>query len=445
MQLSLFWRTFLIVAGLILLGVGAAVFATESLEGNSRATRRASQLASLVNLTRNALVSSQGDKRAELLQQLRVDEGVQVRINEANDRVTAFNTSGLPGNIFEARVKQLLGDKTKLATSLNNESLFWVSFSIDEDDYWLGVETNRIDAAQSNPWLLIGLTVLVALITAALTSRLVNRPLQALANAVKQLTHNRPVDPLPESGPTELATLNKRFNQLSRDLEQLEADRSLALAGISHDIRTPLARLRLELEMAPISDTDRSSMADEIARIDQIVGQFIDYARVQGSAKIELVNVSELLAELLHSLAPFVERQELLVTLQCPEQLLWRTSRLDLQRCVGNLLENARRYGQRNYGALTQAHVTLQAGITLKGLQIVIADDGLGVPESELERLLRPFARMDVERNADGGSGLGLAIVDRLVRKLGGTLTVRTGADSPPRGLVATILLTQRA
>jgi two-component system, OmpR family, osmolarity sensor histidine kinase EnvZ len=449
-RLSLFWRTFLLVASVLLLGVGAAVYLTNTLEGGTRAARQALQLGSLVNLTRNALISSQGTRRAELLQQLRTDEGVQVRVMEPGDKLVAFDPLNRPEQLFAARVKSILGEKTRLASGLNGDNNFWVSFNIDEDEYWLGVDSNRVNGPQTNAFLLVGLTVLIALITAVLTSRLVNRPLQTLADAINRLSKNETFAPLPESGPTELAALNQRFNQLSGDLQQLEADRSLALAGISHDIRTPLARLRLELEMAPLSERERASVSDEIVRIDQIVGQFIDYGRVHSTVNYSAVAIDEMLGDIVLSLQPFVERQELHLTVQCPSPLIWRTGRLELQRSLINLIENARRYAAQQYPQQTtaQARVMIQISATAQELRIAVHDDGPGVPATDLTRLLRPFARLDHERSAAGGSGLGLAIVDRLVRKMDGRLVLRSGLQPAQsannyRGLSAVITLPQ--
>jgi two-component system, OmpR family, osmolarity sensor histidine kinase EnvZ len=446
-RLSLFWRTFLLVIGLLVLGIGAAVYTTNTLEGGSRAARQALQLGSLVNLTRNALISSQGAKRAELLQQLRADEGVQVRLLEASDKLKLFTPVNRAEELFAGRVKSILGQRTRLATSLNEDTNFWVSFLIDDDEYWLGVDSNRVNGPQTDVLWLVGLTALIALLTALLTSRVVNRPLQALANAVNQLSNNETIEPLPETGPTELAALNKRFNLLSSELQQLEADRSLALAGISHDIRTPLARLRLELEMAPLSDHDRASMSEEITRIDQIVGQFIDYARVQGTVNISSFSVPELIGDIALALQPFVDRNELALSIDCPNPLNWNTGRLELQRVLTNLIENARRYGHRQYPAEQgkQARVAVQVSVVAQTLCIRVSDDGNGVPPSELTRLLRPFARMDAERSSEGGSGLGLAIVDRLVRKVGGELKLELGKQAPTRGLVAMITLPQQS
>jgi two-component system, OmpR family, osmolarity sensor histidine kinase EnvZ len=444
-RLSLFWRTFLLVASLLLLGVGAAVYTTNTLEANARADRQALQVGSLVNLVRNALISSQGDKRAELLQQLRTDEGVQVRVAESNDAVRLFEPIGIPGQLFANRVRKILGERTRLAQSLNNENDFWVSFQIEDDEYWLGLNRSRVDGPRTNPLFLALVTALVALLTAALTSRLVNGPLDSLDTAIKKLANNEPVAPLPETGPSELAQLNKRFNQLARDLQQLEVDRSLALAGISHDIRTPLARLRLELEMAPISDADRTSMSEEIMRIDQIVGQFIDYARVHGSAPLVEVDVTALIGDVVLSFQPFVERAQLVIDVHCPAPVIWPSAEVELRRIIQNLIENARRYGQRD----NVARVLVVVCEISNQLNIVVVDDGPGVPPSELPRLLKPFARMDVERNASGGAGLGLAIVDRLTKKLGGQLLLQIGypgavsgaSQAGYRGLCAKVIL----
>ena len=132
--------------------------------------------------------------------------------------------------------------------------------------------------------------LMLSVIGAVLITRLINRPLAQLSAASQRLGSGYDPAPLPETGPIEIRTVNESFNRMVADLGKLDADRAVLLAGISHDIRTPLSRLRLELEMAPLPEATRNAMVADIEQMDAIVRQFLDYARnaPQAPGSIEL-------------------------------------------------------------------------------------------------------------------------------------------------------------
>jgi two-component system, OmpR family, osmolarity sensor histidine kinase EnvZ len=465
--MSLFWRTFLLVGALLGTTLSAALFTFATLEEGPRAQRVGLQVASLVNLTRTALVSSQTVRRIELLDQIARDEGARVRLLEPGDRIEPLKLKPLFEDLLVKRLKELLGATTQFASSLNGEPAFWVSFNIDVDEYWLGIDPVRLLPVRPN-FLLLALTVIgIASISAWLLSRIVNKPLQDLGKAVGQLSSGQQPDQLAESGPSELADLNRRFNRLGKDLQALESDRSLALAGISHDIRTPLTRLRLEIELASqLNPADQQSMSDEIDRIDQIVAQFIEYARIDSmqnalpsnsrssalehtslnNSEATEIDLAALVKRIMvpHQLA--LDQVQVRLAVECPPGNIINAAQIDLERIISNCINNAIRYGARD-GVTNILFRVTPAGVGKNSIRgtIEIADDGLGVPKADLERLLRPFARMDSERNTVGGSGLGLAIVERLIRRLGGSVVLKTGAHHNYRGLCVVLTLPQRS
>jgi two-component system, OmpR family, osmolarity sensor histidine kinase EnvZ len=464
--MSLFWRTFLLVGALLSTTLVAALFTFATLEEGPRAQRVGLQVASLVNLTRTALVSSQTVRRIELLDQLARNEGARVRLLEPGDRIEPLNTRPLFEDSLVKRLKELLGANTQFASSLNDEAAFWVSFNIDVDEYWLGIDPARLLPVRPNFLLLALIVVGIASISAWLLSRIVNKPLQDLAAAVGQLSSGQQPNQLAETGPSELADVNRKFNRMGRDLQALESDRSLALAGISHDIRTPLTRLRLEIELASqLSPADQQSMSDEIDRIDQIVAQFIEYARIDsmqnalpsksrknlaGQSASNDTEATEIdLAALVKSIITphqaAIDQAQLRVVVECPPGNIISASQIDLERIISNCINNAIRYGARDGMTKILFRVTPNTqGKTPTAGSIEIADDGYGVPKADLERLLRPFARMDSERNTVGGSGLGLAIVERLIRRIGGSVQLKTNALPNYRGLCVVLTLPQR-
>ncbi len=452
--MSLFWRTFLLVGALLGTTLIAALFTFTTLEEGPRAQRVGLQVASLVNLTRTALVSAQTQRRIELLDQIARDEGARVRLLEPSDRIEPLALKPFFDDLLVKRVKELLGASTQFASSLNGEQAFWVSFNIDVDEYWLGIDPARLMPVKPNLWLLALSVIGIASISAWLLSRIVNKPLQDLAKAVDQLSRGKQPEALAETGPSELAELNRKFNRMGKDLQALESDRSLALAGISHDIRTPLTRLRLEIELASkLSTEDQQSMSEEIDRIDRIVGQFIEYARVDsldsavanaanntiarlGSSQTTEVDLEALIQRVLAPHRGAVDDGQLHIQLECPHGSRVQSSFIDIERIVGNCVNNAVRYGSRDNSIHLLIRVSQKKPTSASPTTTIeIADDGYGVPESDLERLLRPFARMDSERNAIGGSGLGLAIVERLVRRLGGSVRLKTAVSEQHRGL----------
>jgi two-component system osmolarity sensor histidine kinase EnvZ len=216
---------------------------------------------------------------------------------------------------------------------------------------------------------------------------------------------------------------------MSADLSALEEDRSIALAGISHDLRSPLTRLRLELEMADLPDAQRQSMIEDIERIDAIVGQFVDYARLGTAVLGQQVDASAevlALADRYRTLAQPGGLPQLAANVT--QDLVWRGEAADLRRVVSNLVDNAIRHGRRDgHGPQIELGLTRDA----RGLVISVEDDGPGIAPGLYAQALRPFSRLDPARTdwggAGAGSGLGLAIVARIVRRYEGELRLDNG------------------
>ena len=338
-----------------------------------------------------------------------------------------------------------------MAARVNDEDGFWVSFDIDGDPYWLVLKRERFERQIGPDWLFIGLVSLaLSIIGAVLISRLVNRPLARLAGALERVSRGLPAEVLPERAPTEIAQVNQRFNRMAHDLAAIESDRAVALAGISHDIRTPLARLRMEIELSPLPDDDKSSMSSEIERIDEIVGKFLDYARSGQSeldqAKFSDLNVMALIQQACERFRESSEDLQIELNVLKDTDLNWYGDAVDLNRILGNLLENARRYGRTPGGGKTQVEISVRRRSSERpirnradgGIELSIRDHGPGVLPDQLPKLLRPFSRADEARSYEGGSGLGLTIVDRLARRYLGKCELANAADG---GLIVNVSL----
>jgi two-component system osmolarity sensor histidine kinase EnvZ len=214
---------------------------------------------------------------------------------------------------------------------------------------------------------------------------------------------------------------------LTEQLSALESDRKLALAGISHDLRTPLARLRLELELTPMEVSAKSSMVEEIERIDAIVGQFIEFARDPDELTGAPVNVSQVLESIARTHSVARQTGGLVWIAQVPPDLIWIGRTIDLERIVSNLVDNALIHGQSPDGVV---RLKITASRHQERVAIVLQDQGQGLPADALEQVLRPFARMDSSRGGPaGGAGLGLAIVDRLAQRAGGSVRLFLTAE----------------
>lgn len=262
--------------------------------------------------------------------------------------------------------------------------------------------------------------------TALLTRRL-GSPLRSLAEAANAVGHGMPVTvSVPARGPREVRQLAQALNAMQERIARLISDRTEALAAVSHDLRTPIARLRLRLDLSQDHLLRQASEAD-LDDMEKMVGSVLAYLR--GDADPEAprpVNIAALLTTLIE--ATLDAGQD--VTYTGPSRAVLTTRPLAIKRAITNLLENALRYGERAYVSLRS-----EAG----GLSILVEDDGPGIPDSELDRVFQPFHRLEESRSrTTGGVGLGLAIARQAIEANGGTIALRNRAT---KGLCAEVIL----
>ncbi|MFT5588934.1 MAG: two-component system osmolarity sensor histidine kinase EnvZ [Bradyrhizobium sp.] len=430
---GLFWRTFVLLAFLIMASMAAWVASLRVVEREPRAEQLANQIISVVTITRAALTHSAPDMRIELLFDLASNEGIRVYPLEKDDIVMPPRDSTLMP-LLQMRIRNKLGLETRFARKVNDVAGFWVSFKIDGDDYWLMLDRDRIDRTSGIQWLgWAAVTLLLALLGAGFISRLINQPLARLSAAARAIAKGQQPEPLPERGTLEIREANQSFNHMVDDLNRIESDRAVILAGISHDLRTPLSRMLLEVEMAKLSDEARTGMQSDLAQMDGIIGQFLDYAKPTDVASFVAIDLSQLL-ELAAQEASRLP--DVRVTTHIDTGITTRGNPIELKRVVSNLIENARRYGKT--GDSEFADIDLICCIEGGKVLIEVGDHGDGIPESEMDRLRRPFTRLDVARGQANGSGLGLAIVERVIRRHSGKLHLRNRHD---HGLIIEITL----
>jgi two-component system, OmpR family, osmolarity sensor histidine kinase EnvZ len=401
---TLLARTFLLIATLLVLSTAAWYFIFRTYEREPQVNQVARLVVSVVNLTRTALVAAQPGKRTALLEELEELEGIQLYPFDSAQTITPVDDAPILRKIQDA-VRLELGEETRFAEAVGGVSGFWISFSMEGDDYWVVLPADRIPQDRTLQWLGWGLlALLLSLAGAYLIVSRVTRPLKLLAAAARQIGLGKRPLPVIETGPDELRNVARTFNEMNQDLARLDEDRALILAGVSHDLRTPLARMRLAVEMMA-SDADlKSGMTLDIDDMDRIIGQFLDFARTEDSETLLPTDLAALARELVSG---YRERGRVIDIEAAPTPMI-RVRPLATRRMITNLIDNAFRYAGEG--------ITVRTYATDETVSLEVLDRGPGIPESEVERLKQPFQRLESARTGQGGSGLGLAIVERVAR-----------------------------
>jgi two-component system, OmpR family, osmolarity sensor histidine kinase EnvZ len=324
---------------------------------------------------------------------------------------------------YMERLKMALGERvgTGLAAGSNlqgGERWFWIRLPAMGEPVWVGFPRKRV---QSRPFeglaVVIAISIFLLVLSAAVLARRVTVPLERMSKAAEQVAQGFSPTPLPETGPRELANLARQFNATSRQVRELLANRTLLLAGISHDLRTPLTRLRLALEMLPRNPEHLDlleRMERDLDEMNGLISQATELGRSLGRGEPKWVDLGKLLDDLCKA-NPRLKWEG-------ATDCRYRVDPLALRRIIGNLLENALRYSQ------DEVEVRLECNLTPA---IRIMDRGPGIPEQEREAVFRPFYRLEQSRNrATGGSGLGLAVSRELAMANG----IELGLEPRPGG-----------
>jgi two-component system, OmpR family, osmolarity sensor histidine kinase EnvZ len=341
-----------------------------------------------------------------------------------------------PGPAFRhivTRLQERLGTKIEVRWGMRfDQAIVWLRLQVTADPtrfVWAGFPL-RAPQADEFPTRLayaLGAVLLVLLVATYWFVRRLTKPLSDLADAVATVAAGKHPTPLTEDGPVEIAQVAKNVNKMAANLAQLETDRKTMLAGISHDIRTPLARLRLASEISVNDAKQRGDMAADIDEIDRIVNQFLDFARGEPSDAPVRTRVGEAIAHVLahaqasgHEIARIREDEAI-------DALEIDVYPAAFERIFANLIENAHRYGKP----------PVELSVVREGAMIDfnVIDQGDGVSAVDAERLKQPFVRGDAARGGAMGAGLGLAIVERLTKWHGGQFDIarRAGGGNVAR------------
>jgi two-component system, OmpR family, osmolarity sensor histidine kinase EnvZ len=473
-QISLFWRTFVLLVLLILASSIVWFFSFRTLETESRALISARQISSAVNLTRSSLIHADAIYRTALIKNISDQEGLHIRPREPDDKIIPYELDHYR-QLLQTELQRRLGNDTVISDNVNGSPGLWVSFAIQGDKYWLQTELVRIEAVNSQAWLYwVAIAIGISLFGSVIIAGLLNRPLRQVSIAVNhvRMGHFGKVKLRENLLTTEIQDLNRGFNQMSAQLSKVEADRTVMLAGISHDLRTPLARLRLETELSVSDSEARTEMSQDIEQINSILGKFLDYARphVVELQDVNLFNVVSATANAVNNSAKVA--LDIVVTFSVNEDLHVMADPVELSRVINNLLENARRYGKSTiYPANMQNHaemlpyiegdegvggvegesredhawqptrmfdepleiaqVHIDARIEGDWVLLSIKDNGNGVAPEVLNQLNVPFFRANEARSNTTGTGLGLAIVEKAVQGMQGKVKLSNWGEQP--------------
>ncbi len=368
------------------------------------------------------------DKRAELQHQLLVNHGLIATLQAP---ILPRKKFDLPYYLFfQAALARHAGQEIAIIES-NDGPLLWVDIPVDDKTIRMGFDRQRVSA---NPPIVVIVVIaggiLLTLLTSFLVVKRVVGPLARMSAAVQEVGHGRKPPPLSEEGPEELATLARAFNQMSSEVQELSENRTVIVAGISHDLRTPLTRLGLSVELLS-QDSDPKLIAGirrDLEAMDSLLGQFLQFSRGLGDAHQEKLDLYEVVS----SNAADLRREGSDVQVHGSGPCPYTADPAALERVLANLMENA-----AHYGGGSPVEVRLKKDTQV--FSITIADRGPGIPVDQIEAVFRPFHRLELARdNRTGGSGLGLAIARQLAIRHGWTIELlpREGG-----GTVAKIIL----
>jgi two-component system osmolarity sensor histidine kinase EnvZ len=417
-----------LIALLLAIGQFSALKIFDYFEREPRAQAAAMQAVTVVNYTRASLLASHENRRIALLSELSGKEGVRIYAADLLEIVEPLPNDPFIRLVAE-KIRDNLGQETLVAINHLGVPGLWISFSIGQDEYWVVIP--RFLTERPFPWQWFGWAALVALLSlggAYLIAARINRPLRFLVKAADRISHGEQPPRLPEEGAEEMREVQRTFNEMSEALARLDSERTLLLAGISHDLRTPLARLRLAVEMLPdeVCETTRNGMIQDISDMDNIINQFLDFVRGVEGEPVQLVDINALIQSVTERHAR--AGREVQLNLASNYKVPLRP--LAIHRLIGNLIDNAFAYGK--------GKVEVSTRITAGNIIISVMDNGPGIPANQMSRLLRPFERMDSARGNEGGSGLGLAIADRIAKLHKGKLELK---NRPEGGLEARLSL----
>jgi len=348
--------------------------------------------------------------RQRVLEQL----GVTVHTKDSDTAGEFYHAVAI--DLMSEEMTKELGSETEVRLILGSESyVLWMDIA-QLPNSLIRIPLSELQEEDFAPLFRNSLIMALLIIAGGwLFIRLQNRPLIALEKAAKGVGRGDIPPPLPVQGAQEIRSVTRAFNQMSKGIQELEEDRALLMAGISHDLRTPLTRIRLATEMMSPED---SYLADGIIsdteECNEIISQFMDYLKPVDRNSFEAVFLEDIAGEVASSEGGYEVEIETDLSSNMKPAL---GNPIAIKRAISNLVVNALRYGN--------GWVKVTTGMTAdnKLAWVTVEDNGPGIPQDQISKLFEPFTRGDTARGSEG-TGLGLAIVKRIVSQHQGAVVV---------------------
>lgn len=367
--------------------------------------------------------------RSAVLDRMRRHLGLAVSLEPGGRLEDMLRRIGADGSLFpriDAKIREAFAEKLDrpFALDLRPGDPGRVAVYVQLSDGLLTVLVPRKRVTSTTTGILLAWMVGASLVLTALALHFMNlqiRPIRRLARAMDSFGKGRDVGAVPVRGPLEIRKAARAFNSMRRRIERFVQQRTEMLAAVSHDLRTPLTRMRLELELLEDVDPEiRDGLRRDVDVMQRIVETYLAFARGEGSEQPEQVRLDDILRELVARTPADGVRIELAP--MPPLELPLRP--VAIRRALANLLDNAVRH----------ARGTVRVAAARDGdrFEVLVDDDGPGIPPEEREHVFRPFHRLERARGGEGASGLGLAIARDIVLAHGGDIRL---LDSPLGGL----------
>lgn len=427
---SLLGRNALLIVALIAIGQVGGALLVRQMVIRPRIEQAADSVARTVDALRDGLRALPADARDGFVERFNRRAALSADGEGAGEGARArVLLTPMERSFVRAVSARIAAQGTEAVWRREGGSGLAVRMRIDGADHWIALPGALPVREFTGAWLAVTAgSALLALIGALWFQRRLNRPLARVVQAAGTLAGGQVPPPLPEDGPTEIATVSRSFNHLVGSLQRTERERALMLAGVSHDLRTPLAKLRLGVEiMASASEPAVSaSMVRSIGEMDAIVGQFLDFARSEADEVPVPTALDAMARDVAASNAD--HGRELGLDLGAVPVLPLRAAAM--RRAMVNLVENAWRHGR--------PPVRIATGSGPQGVWFEVSDHGDGIDPADAERVKQPFRRSTGDaRGGPAGAGLGLAIVQRVAQAHGGRLDLLPGEGGGLRARVS--------
>ncbi|NBA97228.1 ATP-binding protein [Pseudomonas sp. R5(2019)] len=353
------------------------------------------------------------------------DEDDRDKVAEAAGLIRVVGT-GVPegeqhwpySEIYQRQMQSELGADTEVRLRVHAPPALWVR-APSLGDGWMKVPLYPHPLRGQKIWSVLGWFLAIGLLSTAsawIFVRQLNQPLKRLVFAARQLGQGRSVRLPVSDTPSEMTEVYRAFNQMAEDVEQAGRERELMLAGVSHDLRTPLTRLRLSLELMSTDNEMTDDMVRDIEDMDAILDQFLAFIRDGRDESIEEVDLNDLVQEVV---MPFNQPQERVRL--CMEPIPpFPLRRVSIKRLLNNLIGNALHHA----GSGVEVAAYVSGDTSAPYVVLSVLDRGAGIDPDELEAIFNPFTRGDKARSGKG-TGLGLAIVKRIAAMHGGNVELR--------------------